>query len=159
MIQLCRQASSLSLDVRRKEKKRKSYYIFQQQFDDKPSIVTGSPGSDVYRYAHHKYTYISIHVYLYVHIHVYTNLYIYCILSASHTSAAKQEADSFHPSTSSRIQAHQCGPRPGQRSSSVCTCELVQSVSAQTRPCMSAAQHAAAVRESPDAPELSCALL
>jgi len=84
------------------------------------------------------------------------------ILSLSHTSAAiaaKQEADSFHPSTSSRIQAHQCGPMPGQRSSSACTRELVQSVPAQTRPGTFAAQHAAAVRESPDAPELSCALL
>ncbi len=86
---------------------------------------------------------------------------MYNILS-SHTSAAsatKQEADSFHPGTSNRIQAHQCGPTPGQRSSSACTCELVQSALAQRHPCMSAAQHAAAVRESPDAPELSCALL
>jgi len=48
---------------------------------------------------------------------------------------------------------------PGQRSSSACTRELVQSVPAQTRPGTFAAQHAAAVRESPDAPELSCVLL
>ena len=85
--------------------------------------------------------------------------YILCPNHTSAASAAKQEADSFHPSTSSRIQADQCDPTPDQRSSSACTCELVQCARAQRRPCMSAAQHAAAGRESPDGPELSCVLL
>ena len=87
---------------------------------------------------------------------------MYDLLSLSRTSAAsaaEQEADSSHPGTSSRIQAHQCGPAPGQRSSSACTCELVQYVPAQRRLCMFAARHAAAVRESPDALELFCVLL
>ena len=129
----------------------------------------------MYRYAHHMCCILSLsHTYciliLIPHIlqteskshALHTESNIYYILSLSHTSAAsaaKQEADSSHPGTSSRIQAHQCGPTPGQHSSSAGTCELAQSVPAQTRPCMSAAQHAAAGRESPDAPELSCALL
>ncbi len=61
----CRQAFPQMSKEKKQKKTSQELLHLSAQFDEKPSIDTGCPGSDVYRYAHHLTCYVILYDMLY----------------------------------------------------------------------------------------------